>query len=544
MSILLEALKKAAEKNAAQDGNLDSESESRSDQGNGDKSEKGDFSHFSEEKREGEADKVGLKIKKDSEAVETKVSETLENEREGEQGLGFFHNLEENVNEQDQGKRDVYQTEVDPFDEIGEDVLSQGSILKRSNDVSVQNESYEETKKGDASFNEQVRGSYDKAQDLDESSKRPQSSEAAVSKVISHSLDFDDLRRESVFFYLRKALMLFLIPVSFALIIFYSAVQWYSSLTEGFYNKYNQTTVLSLVNDYRDVKSHQNDLDQKQSSSSVNKVVNDADEAGLSSVVSKSDQAQSAEKPEAGQVDKKANVLSRVPASYQAVSKSLLPVRQSSSRADSKSTEGEVVSLKESEVSKIKYLLSRRDLKSAEKLLAALSLKKSSKKSPKIDFLWGYLYYLKGEKLKSEKFLRSALRMDPYYQPAAELFAKLAFEEGGERSLEVLQSLYEKLPNSFIISSILANELTDQGKVDSAIRVLSKTYEINKSPDLAFNLASLYAYKGRVLKSKYFIKEALALSRSRKPSFSKRDLNDLIEYINQQEKSFRHEASQ
>jgi len=194
--------------------------------------------------------------------------------------------------------------------------------------------------------------------------------------------------------------------------------------------------------------------------------------------------------------------------------------------------EHDIVYIEESNYSRIEYLISQGKIKLAEETLnQSLSDLEEGQTDLDLMFLKAYLQFYKGHLDVCIDILEDITSLDPHHISSVELLATVLYKKLGSMASVKLKHLYNKFPDSEIISLTFAQALIDNNKINDAINVLGKSYALNNSPDVAFNLSFLFLKKKDAILSEYYLREAIKHSSQQTASFSQEDIDMLANDI-------------
>ena len=341
---------------------------------------------------------------------------------------------------------------------------------------------------------------------------------------------------------IRQAIVFLLIPVAFALIIFYSATEWFGLLEKEFTRQVN-------LHRFNQVKYEYNRIARLDSQTSVSPALQDSSPDHRNGVVrdegkNKGQRASSAAKQMGAAVQNLAALRRRQLARTGESQKKGRPVHQRTRRASKTesrhqhqvgasgraSGKGQVAQaiLTPSYETRVEALIDSGQFERALKVLSEWQ---------KHDATARPLYYRAlvlaraGKVDAAMRVLKETLSQDPFSLESVELMCSLKPDCG--MSVDGLKHYHQVFPASKMVAIALAQRLVDKGAVDSAIKVLSESFQLSPDADLAFNLAQLYLAHGDHVHAVQFVREAALLAKQQTPSFSEEQLSELISRVAQ-----------
>jgi tetratricopeptide (TPR) repeat protein len=152
------------------------------------------------------------------------------------------------------------------------------------------------------------------------------------------------------------------------------------------------------------------------------------------------------------------------------------------------------------------------------------------KQNVEVRFLEAFIHFKDAQINKSIQILNDILKKDPYHVPSITLLAQ-ALVQSEKNPIPLLMSLYKKLPSSEVIAILLAVELAKRNQKERSIELLIETYQLNKTADLAYNLAVLYANTRQYELAQRYLSDAIRLSPITGATFSDNDVANLFKII-------------
>ena len=344
---------------------------------------------------------------------------------------------------------------------------------------------------------------------------------------------------------IRQVTIFLLIPIAFALIIFYSATEWFGLLEKEFTRQVNLHRFNQVKYEYNRIAQLDSQTGvMSKSDSSVGQISADENEKGgekwkdrtasgvpvdaVSSAVSHFAALRRQQTARSVSPDQGKHRRSKAEKTRAEAAKS--PHAKTSKRPaySGKKKEVPVAILKPSYETRIESLM---DEGQFDRALEVVNEWRQHDPSPSPLYYQGVVLARAGKTDAALQALKTVLAKDPFNLDAVELMCSIKTDCG--MSLEGLTHYHELFPASKVIAISLAQQYVDQGALDSAIGVLSETFRLEPDADVAFNLAQLLLARGDRAGAARFVQEASLLAKQQVPSFSETQLSELISQVAQ-----------